>query len=187
VYHPASGTHRAGGLPGLEESRTATTGFMQAAGFGENEMWINAIDCSPQFKLDDKGNKTNTIESYVLTQSISAASADVNKIDRISKAISTLLKSGIELHSDAPRFTYSGLEAIKLDLLGAATKNAYERAKTLASNSGGNVGKLNAASQGVFQITPPSSTETSEEGCNDTGSIEKDVRCVVTLEFLVEK
>ncbi|MEI7835536.1 MAG: hypothetical protein WCK05_03900 [Planctomycetota bacterium] len=46
---------------------------------------------------------------------------------------------------------------------------------------------MNSASQGVFQITPVNAVETSEGGVYDTRSIDKSVKCVVTMEFRVEK
>ena len=79
------------------------------------------------------------------------------------------------------------MEQLKLELLGNATKNAYDRAKALAENSRGKVGALNSASQGVFQITPVDSTDVSDGGEYDTTTIEKKVKAVVTLEYHIEK
>jgi len=175
------------GYEGLEKSRTAIMEFLKAQKITPQEMSINSIDITTLYKTDEKGNKTNTIEGYVLSQSISVWSSDIMKIDSLAKQVSELIKTGMELRSASPTFLYTELESLKLDLLGKATRNAYERAQVLASNSGGKVGKLNSASQGVFQITPVYSTDTSDSGCYDTGSIDKAVRCVVTLEFQVEK
>jgi hypothetical protein len=53
--------------------------------------------------------------------------------------------------------------------------------------SGGKVGGLSSASQGVFQITAVNSTDTSDYGVYDTSTIEKSVKCVVTVEFKIAK
>jgi hypothetical protein len=108
-------------------------------------------------------------------------------VEKVSKDSSDLIRDGIEFRSYSPVYTFSTIEKIKLELLASATQNAYERARTLAENSGGKAGKLVSASQGVFQITPLNSTDVSDEGEYNTSTIDKMVKAVVTLEFNVEK
>ncbi|HUS47331.1 MAG TPA: SIMPL domain-containing protein [Phycisphaerae bacterium] len=175
------------GYQGLQKARAAVIDFLKASQVAEDEMSANPAEISTLYGRDGKGNRTNTIEGYVLSQAISVWSSDVNKIGRVAKTVTDLIKAGLEVKSDTPQFVYTDIESVKLDLIGKATKNAYERAQALAANSNGKVGKLNSASQGVFQITSVNSTETSDYGCYDTHSIGKSVRCVVTLEFAVDK
>ena len=73
-----------------------------------------------------------------------------------------------------------------MELLAEATKNAAERAEVLARNSKGTVGALISATQGVFQITAPASSDISGYGEYDKRTIQKEVKAVVTLEFRVE-
>lgn len=56
----------------------------------------------------------------------------------------------------------------------------------LAKSAGNRVVGVISASQGIFQITQPNSTQTSSWGMYDTSSIEKKVRAVVTMEFRTE-
>lgn len=175
------------GYEGLEQSRKAVIAFLKAAKVPDGEMAVNPAEITVQYTTDENGNKTNTVEGYVLSQSISVWSTDVGKVDSAAKSISDLIKTGIELRSDTPSFVYTNIESVKLDLLAKATKNAYERAQVLAANSNGKVGRLDSASQGVFQITPVNSTDVSDTGCYDTTSIDKSVKCVVTLNFQVGK
>lgn len=152
----------------------------------------STIDFSPiaidiQYKLGEKGVHTDIISGYVLSQTIEIQSHQIDKIEAVSKTASDLISEGIEFRSQHPVYTASGIEKIKLDLLAQATKNAYDRARTLAENSGGKVGALSSASQGVFQITPLNSTGVSDEGEYDTSTIDKIVKAVVTFEFHVEK
>jgi len=144
-----------------------------------------AIDI--QYQLNEKGVRTDIISGYVLNQTIEIQSPQIDKIEAVSKAASDLIREGIEFRSQQPIYTSSGIEKIKLDLLAQATKNAYDRARTLAENSGGKVGALSSASQGVFQITPLNSTGVSDYGEYDTSTIDKMVKAVVTFEFHVEK
>ena len=49
--------------------------------------------------------------------------------------------------------------------------------------SGAQFGLVLSASQGIFQITAPLSPETSDWDVYDTSSYEKEIKCVVTIEF----
>ena len=175
------------GYEGLEQSKTAVVERLKSAKIAPAEMSLTPVVIEMQYKHDEKGNKTNAVEFYVLNQSILLKSNDVAKIQAVSQQISSLIKDGVELLSGRPEYVYTNIDSVKMDLLAKATKNAYERAQVLAANSGGKVGALNSASQGVFQITPVNSTEVADNGCYDTSTIDKTVKCVVTLEFRVAK
>lgn len=171
----------------LEKQRFVVQKFLADAQVPESEGTYSAVSTQTVFKQDENGHSTNEVFGYVLNQSVEIKSKDVQRVEAISKSITELIKEGIEIQSFRPEFLFSGLEELKLELLGGATKNAYDRAKTLADNSHGKVGALNSASQGVFQITPVDSTDVSDGGEYDTTTIEKKVKAVVTLEFHVEK
>ena len=72
------------------------------------------------------------------------------------------------------------------DLLEQAADNARLRAERLARSSGNRVANIISASQGIFQITQPNSTETASWGMYDTSTIEKKVRAVVTMRYRTE-
>ena len=88
--------------------------------------------------------------------------------------------------SYAPDFYFTGLEPLKLDLLEQASANARLRADRLATSTGSWVKGIVSASQGVFQITGPHSTETSGGGLYDTSTIDKKVRAVVTMKYKLD-
>ncbi|MBC7815436.1 MAG: SIMPL domain-containing protein [Planctomycetaceae bacterium] len=175
------------GYSELEVQRDVVKKFLSDAKVPESECTYSAVSTETVFKKDDSGRTSNEVFGYVLNQSVEIKSKDVRLVETISKSITELIKVGIEIQSFRPEFIFSGLEQLKLELLGNATKNAYERTKALAENSRGKVGALNSASQGVFQITPVDSTDVSDGGEYDTTTIDKKVKAVVTLEFHIEK
>jgi hypothetical protein len=172
----------------MDANRVKVNDLISKIGFNK-ETKINFMPVSivTEYKLNEKGNSTNEINGYVLTQTVTIESNQIDLVETVSKTASDLIRDGIEFRSYSPVYTYSGIEQIKLDLLAQATKNAYERARTLAENSAGKAGKLCSASQGVFQITPINSTDISDAGEYSTSTIDKMVKAVVTLEFNVEK
>jgi uncharacterized protein len=176
------------GYKEMDTNRAKIRELIEKLGFTkETTIDFLPVAIETQYKLDEKSVRTNIISGYVLNQTIEIQSHQIGQIETVSKASSDLIREGIEFRSGRPIYTFSGIERIKLDLLAEATKNAYDRARTLAENSGGKVGKLCSASQGVFQITPPNSTDVSDAGEYDTSTIDKIVKAVVTLEFHVEK
>jgi len=129
---------------------------------------------------------TNAIEAYVLTQRLSIESGQVESVANAARDVSALIGQGIELQAEAPQYLYTALDDLKLELLAEATANGHERAVRLVTGSPNRVGSLRGASQGVFQITPAHSTEVSSTGVNDTSSLRKVTKAVVTLEYAIE-
>ena len=175
------------GYSELESHKSVVGAFLSDANIPASEVDYSSVTLRTEMGHDANGNFTNVIESYTLTQFIELKSSDVQRIDKLSKSVTKLIKSGVEIESYPPEYVCSEVEKIKLDLLAKATQNAYERAKTLADNSHGKVGVLSSASQGVFQITPVNSTQVTDYGSYDTSTISKNVKAVVTLEFQIEK
>ena len=83
------------------------------------------------------------------------------------------------------QYLYSKLDDLKLNLIAQATKNAKDRATTMAKVTGNQVGSLLTASSGVFQITAPNSTDVSDYGQYDTSTREKKVTSVVNVTFSI--
>lgn len=67
-----------------------------------------------------------------------------------------------------------------------ATRDARERARTLAEGSGVSLGPLRAARQGEFSVLAADATSIGEESSEDLGAISKKVTAVVTVDYAVE-
>jgi hypothetical protein len=179
-----------GASAALATARERMHTFLNAQGVAEPDIAFQAIATKENATtvVDKNGNATNEVRySYELSQGVLVTSGNVALVAALSQRATDLTNDGIMVSSDPPKFFYTGLEKLKLDLLAEATRNAYARARTLADNSGAHVGVLTSAEQGVFQVTAPYSNEISEDGEYDTTSIPKDVTAVVTLEYALEK
>ncbi len=169
----------------IQESKKVAFEFLKERGISLEEL-SPTISLSHIYKRNDKGYATEEISSYVYTLSVSYKSNDILLIEKLSNDASALVQKGISINSYPPQYFYSKLEDLKLELMAKASENAKERAKLLVSGSGAKLGKVVSASQGVFQITKPLSNEISDYGVYDTSSLEKEVTCVVTIQFAVE-
>ena len=183
-------THRAADLAGgydeLQKQFTTTINFLLQQSVTAEAIEEGTINASAHYKRDAKGHATSEIESHTLTQTFTVTTTDVALAKRLAKESTQLIREGIAFRSYPPSFYYTKLEGLKLDLLEQAAENAQLRAERLASSSGNRVANIISASQGIFQITRPNSTETASWGMYDTSSIEKKVRAVVTVRYRTE-
>jgi hypothetical protein len=161
--------------------------FLTDAGVEPQTVGVFPVSITRKNRLNEKGNETNEVEEFLVSQTFGVTSDKVDLVGKVAVNITRLLDEGVELESHPPSYTCSQIEQAKLDLLAKATQNGYERAKMLAENCGGKIGRLDSAQQGVFQIVPVNSTDVSGGGIYDTSTIAKTMKAVATLEFSVEK
>ncbi len=170
----------------LGEQTQKALDYLKEQGIEETQIELATISVSTSYKRDARGAQTSEIDHYSLSQRITVESTDVALIKQLSKDASILISRGLGFASYAPDFYFTGLEPLKLDLLEQASANARLRADRLATSTGSRVKGIVSASQGVFQITGPHSTETSGGGLYDTSTIDKKVRAVVTMKFKLD-
>ena len=159
---------------------------LKDAGVQPGELSENNVVLNKVFKTNDQGNTTNELDYYEISRTLNITSNDVRKAEKAALLLDDLLIKDFELSISGPYYYVTEIEEAKLKLLAKATENAYQRATLMAANSGGKVGKLVEASQGIFQITEPDSTEVSDYGTYCTDTIDKDIKAVITLKYRIE-
>jgi hypothetical protein len=167
----------------IEADLARVLAFLAEAGIPREQISVSPVSIQTRFRQGEQGYFTNEVELYELGQTLTLASKDVARVESVSKEVTGLIRDGVELASFPPGFHYTGLDDLKIEMLGAAAADARLRAGEIAEKTGAKLGELSWATQGVFQITPAHSTEISGEGMYDTSSIEKTVRAVVTVSF----
>jgi uncharacterized protein len=145
------------------------------------------VNTQTLYEFNPNGMQTGRVMGYELVRQFELSSRDVAQIAALAAGASNLISEGVSINSQPPQYFYEDLNAVKVRLIGTATKDAQLRAKQFAANSGVTVGPLRSASQGVFQITAPNSTETADYGSYDTSTVEKRVKAVVTVEYAVTR
>jgi len=170
----------------LQEDLDKVKTYLSSKGVSENETIISQVLTETVYRKNEKGNDTNDIEGYTLTQNVEIRSNDVDKIDKVSRESTRLIDQGILFVSQAPEYFYTKIDELKVEMLARATENAKQRASSMAKATGNKIGFMRSARMGVFQITPSTSTEVSDWGVNDTSSLDKKVMAVVTVSFAIE-
>lgn len=157
----------------------------------DTEMKFDSVNISELTKSirDENGNYIGEeLSGYMLTQSVTITSEDLDKVDKISRDISTLLESGVEFTSYSPEYYCSKLDDVKLELIDKATENAKARIDIMAKKSGATLGKLKSSKLGVFQIVAKNSGTKSYayDGYFDTSSKEKTANITVKLDYFTK-
>jgi hypothetical protein len=167
----------------LSASAEKVRAFLQPRGFDAAAGPIHTV---AHHKRDEKGNEMREVVAYELSRGFCICTPEVDKVAKASGEVTELLQGGSHVESLAPQFVCTRLQDLKIEMLGAATRNARERADLIARESRCRVGAVKDARAGVLQITRPFSTEVTSGGVNDTSSIEKDITSVVHLTLQIE-
>lgn len=182
----------------LKTGTEKVVAFLKAQGIKPDEIQAQSASVTEQFEtvLEDKvlpgtnvpvRTSKQVSKGFGAAQTITVSSANVLLVEKASREITALLEQGVEVESNAPRYYYTRLGELKLKMLAEAAKDARNRADNILGSAGNtSVGKLVYADMGIININPANSTNTSNEGNNDTSAYEKDIITIVHAEFTVK-
>lgn len=151
----------------LQRDREIATRFLQSRGVTPEQMRFSSVSIIRQYtsEYDHEGRvRGERFSGYRLVQSVRIESRDLDRIESIARDVGEIIKQGVEFNSSMPQYFYTKLDSLKIALIAAATADARRRAETIAARAGSRLGRLQAASLGVFQITERNSTEELEWG-----------------------
>lgn len=173
------------GYAQMEDAKSKIRKFLTEKGIEDKNIEFKQISSYEVYKR--VGNyTTNEVDFYTFNGDVKVSSNNVSLIDDISKKMNELINNDININYSNVEYYVSNLDDVKIKMVGAATKNAKERAASMVKSTGDKIGSLTSAKTGVFQIVPVNSTEVSDYGINDTTSIEKKVVAVVNATFSVK-
>jgi len=109
---------------------------------------------------------------------------DIERAQAAVKRQFELVRRGVLLEEGSGMaFTFTGLNAIKPEMVAEATKDARASAEQFAKDSGSQVGPIRNATQGYFSIDARDG-DSGDWGVADTPF--KKVRVVTTVDFLLD-
>lgn len=161
--------------------------YLKEKGISEKDIELQLPSGYDIYRTYPNGYSSEELIAYKYTQPIKIKSNDVEKIKEISTESQTLLEKGININSYSdPEYQYSNLAQLKVQLLEEATKDAKARANSMLKANRNKVGQIKQVRMGVFQITAPDSNSVSDEGINDSSTIEKKVTAVANVTFSIK-
>jgi hypothetical protein len=173
----------------LNADRKYIKKYLLDKGIKDEEMVFNAVDISKQYEYeyDENGNSHRYFNGYLLTQTITVESQNVDQVEKVGREVTEIINAGIEFNSHSPSYYYTKLEELKIEMIAQATENAKERAEKIAENSDAELGELKSADMGVFHILGKNQNETySWGGTFNTYSKEKTARVTMKLSFNID-
>jgi len=166
----------------VERTRT----FLRESGVSDDQVTVQAFRVrDAEAERYGGGPITNR---FIITQTLMVRSEDPESLQAASQRVGELVEAGVVLTSGqeygpgGPTFLFTRLNDLKPEMLAEATARAREAAEEFASASGGRVGKIRRANQGVFQILP----RDPAPGQQEENQLFKTVRVVTTVEYLLE-
>jgi hypothetical protein len=160
----------------LAENAAAIRAFLLARGFEEGELGVappRITDLQAQYS---GGNPPRF--RYSANGAVTVHTPKVREVLAAMSESGELVSSGVVLVQDwerRPQFFYTGLNAIKPEMIADATTNAREAAAQFARDSGSEVGNIRRAVQGLFSI--------SDRDAN-TPQVKK-IRVVTTVDYFL--
>jgi hypothetical protein len=172
----------------LESDKKAVTTYLKSKGIPEDQLIFNAVSTNPQYQQNYSNDGRflgQTFTGYQLNQSLKIESKEVEKVEKISREITELLNQGITFYSQNPRYYYTELESLKLEMIAKATEDATIRAERISENSKGSLGDLISANMGIFQITGQNSGEDYSWG-GTFNTADKNKTASITMKLIFE-
>lgn len=174
----------------LEADKAIITEYLISKGLTKEEIVFKAVNSrnNTRSKYSSEGKYMGEeFLGFVLTQSVQIDSKNVENTEKVSREITELLNKGIQFYSQQPRYYYTKLADLKLEMVSKATQDAYARAQKIADNSGAKLGDLITARMGIFQITGQNSDEEyAWGGTFNTASKEKTASITMKLDYKVK-
>jgi hypothetical protein len=173
----------------LNRQKDIVRNYLISKGINANNIIFSSVQTTEQ--RDNKYENGNYVGSifrgYELSQAVQIESPNVAKIESVSREITELLNKGVQFNSSPPRYYYTKLADLKIEMISKATEDARIRAEKIAKNAGGTLGELISARMGVFQITGQNSGEDySWGGAYNTASKNKTASITMRLEYNVK-
>lgn len=138
----------------LQESHNKVISFLKEKGITENEITVSNSSVKHYDGYNDEyySNRKTPIKYYIASINIIVKSERVDEIENVYQKIQTLFIPKIDLDIHSPKYYYTNMNVLKMDLLKEASSDAYKRASIIAEGSNSRIKNLSSSTMGVFQI-----------------------------------
>jgi len=173
-----------------ESDKKTVLQFLSDQGIQTSEIGLGIIRVVDT-QANEYGGGVRAPQRYIVEQQITVHTSRVDQVAAAAQKTLQLLQKGIVLGGNPGQglaYKFTGLNAIKPDMITEATRNARAAADRFAADSGSKVGSIRTANQGVFSILPADQAgDGAEGGYGADASLMKTVRVVTSVEYYLEK
>jgi len=155
----------------MKQDKQVIERFLESKGIGPGSYAFLSIDILPQNKTvnhyNDEGDlvdREQIFDGYRLNRSFKVTTTDINLVERVANEVTELIEQDVYITSYPPKYYYTQLGELKIQMIEAASQDGLVRAQTAVSGGGGELGDLLETSIGVFQILGTNSDESFSWG-----------------------
>ena len=186
----AEAANAAAGYAQIETSKRKVQEYLAAKGIPAEAVVLDFVNVNKQFApVYNAGGSWagQRFTGYELRQRFTVESEEVDKVEAVSREMSSLIAQGVSIEAYQPDYYYTRLDDVKLSLIERASADARTRAEKIAVNAGAKIGKVRSARMGVFQITGANTNEEfSAGGSFNTSSRQKKARITMRIEYRIK-
>jgi len=172
----------------LERNVAGVRQFLSAQGLDTMQISLQGFSVSDAWANEYPSQRAPAFR-FVVRETVVLRSADPDKVLKASQRVGDLASIGVSLSSGGengptggPTFIFSGLNALKPQMIADATARAREAADQFARDSHSSLGAIRQANQGVFEILPRDEAPGIAEG----SQVAKRVRVVSTIDYFLK-
>lgn len=160
----------------LERNSTRIVQFLTEQGFPAAEISVAAPTVNDKLAQQYGGNGAIGLR-YAASQAVTVRSSNIDLVRASVRRIAELGKTGIVFsgseYQGQTEYLFTGLNALKPQMIEEATRSAREVADKFAKDSASQLGKIRSANQGQFSV----------ENLDSSTPHVKKVRVVSTVEY----
>ena len=166
----------------VDQQARAVRAFFQRSGLRADEVTDTGVSFSREQPRDKEGRPVGP-QRLTVSRSIQLRTSEVMKVRVAATHQAELLRDGVELSGTGISYTYTGLNALKPEMIAEATQNARRSAEQFARDSGTSVGRIKTASQDYFSVGARDGEDCDDCGSSGGSSPFQKVRVVTTIDY----
>lgn len=164
----------------VDDQARAVRTFLVQAGIKDSDVADADVSLSREAP-DYNGNRP---ERFTVSRTIQVRTGEVMKARGAYAKQADLLRAGVEVSSNSISYTFTGLNALKPQMIAEANKNARASAEQFTKDSGADVGAMKkSASQGYFSVGARDGEDCDDCGSTGGSSPFQKVRVVTTISY----
>lgn len=159
--------------------------ILEGEGFSRADLGLAPISVTDNYRecYNAGPDCVREVTGHELGQWFTLSGEQVAAITALAQDAQAFVEAGVGFQTTALEYYYSGLAEARPELLAEAIRDAQARAQAIATATGSEIGPLQSADSGVFQVTQLNSTEVTAYGMYDTSTIDKRITAVVHASF----
>ncbi|MEO1330256.1 MAG: SIMPL domain-containing protein [Pseudomonadota bacterium] len=145
-------------IDGARAAQAAVRRFALEAGLEEGEIVNEPFSLRIERRTVVRAGAPVEVDRYLAIGAVRMVTEKVDEVAEMTTRTAELLEAGVLLGADdyappnKPEFRFTGLNAIKPELIAEATKAARASAEQFAEDSGSRIGGIADANQGIIRI-----------------------------------